>query len=365
MFIPLSGESQFLIPPKNYEFQFPKDHGSHPGYRIEWWYITGHLNAQSQSTGQTKKLGIQVTFFRVGQSPDDAKVQSKFFKNDHFHVAHMALSDLSEKKFYHEEKLNRNGWDAWAKEGILNCRNGNWSLKQNQESNHFSTQLQSSISDHISFNIQFNSQKPPVIFGKDGVSIKGAAESARSLYITFPRLQTTGEITIDGQPFVVDGETWMDHEISSSQLDPNQVGWNWASIHLDSGESIMVYMMRTKNDTKDLYSTFNFIASDNQTVKAFPASHFEWLPKNYWKSPMTGVEYPVDSIIKFRENQSNIPTHIRLVPLMNDQEMESKITQVQYWEGACKVVDQNGKQIGKAYVELTGYGASLTPLLSN
>ena len=38
--------------------QFPRDFGSHPDLRTEWWYITGH------ATAGARVFGYQVTFFR-------------------------------------------------------------------------------------------------------------------------------------------------------------------------------------------------------------------------------------------------------------------------------------------------------------
>ena len=29
-----------------YQFSFPRDHASHPEYKIEWWYYTGNLVTQ-------------------------------------------------------------------------------------------------------------------------------------------------------------------------------------------------------------------------------------------------------------------------------------------------------------------------------
>ena len=46
-----------VTPGKN--FEFPRDAGAHPGHRLEWWYITGHLESDRGP------MGFQVTFFRV------------------------------------------------------------------------------------------------------------------------------------------------------------------------------------------------------------------------------------------------------------------------------------------------------------
>lgn len=364
----LGEDHGFAIPPENYKFSFPKDHGAHPDYRIEWWYITGHLNGKDTKSQKTSRFGYQATFFRVAQKKSN--LGNKFLNNGQFFMAHMALSDIDGEKFYHEEKMNRDGWDAYSKSNYLHCRNGNWSLIQDLDVNTFSAELKSTIGTEILFDFNLSCQKPPVIFGENGVSLKGAHPSARSLYITFPKLVTRGNLTIGEHKLEISGESWMDHEISSSQLDDDQIGWNWASIHLDSGKSVMVYMMRKKDGSKDPYSFFNLIGSDLITVTQFSSKRFSWVPVRNWKSEATQSSYPVESVIQFLpekedpQNYPGIPRVMKLKPLLDFQEMESRISDVQYWEGACEVINEQGEKIGKAYVELTGYGNSLTPLLS-
>ena len=43
------------------QLTFPADHYSHPDFKTEWWYYTGHLESESG-----KHYGYQVTFFRFG-----------------------------------------------------------------------------------------------------------------------------------------------------------------------------------------------------------------------------------------------------------------------------------------------------------
>lgn len=358
----------FSIPVENYPFAFPKDHGAHPDYRIEWWYLTGHLSGKNTSSDKKSRFGYQATFFRVAQAKTGPG--NNFLNNGQFFMAHMALSDIDGKKFYHEEKMNRDGWDAYSRTDYLHCRNGNWTLRQDPKMGYFSAQLNSTIGSEIKLSFDLTSEKPPVIFGENGVSVKGAHPSARSLYITFPKLFTKGKLELGENEYEISGETWMDHEISSSQLDDDQIGWNWASIHLDSGKSIMVYMMRKKDGSKDPYSFFNLISSSLESVKQFSSKTFTWQTIRHWKSESTNSKYPVESVIQFlppkseNEKLTGVPEKMILKPLLDFQEMESRISDVQYWEGACEVLNGEGKKIGKAYVELTGYGNSLTPLLS-
>ena len=43
------------------KLSFPADHFSHPDFKTEWWYYTGHLETEGD-----KRYGYQVTFFRFG-----------------------------------------------------------------------------------------------------------------------------------------------------------------------------------------------------------------------------------------------------------------------------------------------------------
>jgi len=41
--------------------EFPRDHGAHPEFRTEWWYVTGQVDA-----GNDRALGFQVDFGPLG-----------------------------------------------------------------------------------------------------------------------------------------------------------------------------------------------------------------------------------------------------------------------------------------------------------
>src|SRR5438477_6329054 len=51
-----------VLPGKS--FAFPADHGPHPDFRIEWWYVTANLRDAAGAA-----LGIQWTLFRLASMP--------------------------------------------------------------------------------------------------------------------------------------------------------------------------------------------------------------------------------------------------------------------------------------------------------
>jgi predicted secreted hydrolase len=247
---PLRTEEGFRIPTANHAFTFPRDHGSHPDFRIEWWYITGHLRDDA-----AQRYGFQATFFRYAMHSRDNDPPSAFGTNQ-LYMAHMALTDIDGKRFIHEERFNRDGWDAKAATHDLDLRNGNWTLTRMADD---SMMLQASVLTDVMMNLKLEPKKPFVFFGKDRLSQKGADPSACSWYITHTRLKTTGQIELDGRTFDISGESWMDHEISSSQLAREQVGWDWLSVRFDDGQEMMVYILRDAEGNPDPHSTLAWI----------------------------------------------------------------------------------------------------------
>jgi predicted secreted hydrolase len=193
--------------------------------------------------------------------------------------------------------------------------------------------------------------KPLVVFGKDGVSRKGASAEAASHYLTWPRLKTTGTVKVGTEERQVSGEAWMDHEFSSSQLEAGQVGWDWAAIQLKDGREIMVYRMRRKDGTKDAFSTLAVVERDGKT-RHVASDAFSWEVLGKWKSPRNGAEYPIRAGIRFEDES------FELRPLAEDQEQDGGITRLPYWEGACDVLDARGQVAGRAFLELAGYAVT-------
>ena len=316
------------------QFVFPRDHGSHPEFRTEWWYITGHLDA-----ADGRRFGFQVTFFR----------QASTAAGEPLYLAHAALLDAETVAFLHEERLNRAGWDAFASTEKLDVRNGNWTLRMDGEQ----LLVQATVHADVSLKLRLTPAKPLVVFGKDGVSKKGASDQAASHYLTFPRLLCAGEVNSGGVKREVKGTAWMDHEISSSQLDAGQVGWDWAAIQLHDGTDVMVYRMRREDGSSDPAGTTLAWIDAKGHVRHVDSTQFQWAVDERWTSPRSKVSYPIRPVIT-SEGKT-----FRLVPLREDQELSGGVTGIAYWEGACDVQDATGKVIGRAFLELAGYAGDL------
>jgi predicted secreted hydrolase len=355
----------FALPRPGREFRFPQDHGSHPEFKIEWWYVTGHL---SSTNGE--RFGFQATFFRRSGPLEKSAVTNPapFFGQDKLHLAHMALLEVGTGKFIYEERLNRRGWDADSETGALNVRNGNWSLRQlgtevRPSSSASISRRQSAepmllvggIRAEASWRMVLTPSKPLVIFGTNGISRKAAEPEAASHYLTFTRLQVSADLKLGTKTLSATGEAWMDHEISSSQLGDSQAGWDWTCIQFHDGREVMAYRMRRKDGGTDPYSTLAWIGKDG-SVRHFAPDNFRWKTGRTWRSPRTKAEYPASVQLTFPDEQGAGNRVVRIEPLAADQELSGGIGGIPYWEGACRVLDEDGKEIGRAFLEMTGYG---------
>ncbi|HEY0947492.1 MAG TPA: lipocalin-like domain-containing protein [Opitutaceae bacterium] len=327
------------MPQPGHRFEFPRDHGSHPEFRLEWWYLTGHLFATDG-----RRFGFQATFFR--QSAPDKSTQ--------LYLAHAALVDVAAEKFLHQERLNRAGWDAAASTDTLDVRNGPWSLRLIDPASE-RMELRAGVHAEASFTLTLAPAKPLVVFGDNGVSRKGAEPTAASYYLTFSRLRAEGELVLAGETLRVRGEAWMDHEISSSQLGANQVGWDWVSVQLKDGRELMLYRLRRRDGSADPASSLTWVDAAGRPEKRA----FEWIVLDRWRSPRTGATYPQRVRVTTSDPATGAPVAFMIEPLVPEQELSGRLGDIPYWEGACRVRGADGGEIGSAYMELTGYAKDL------
>lgn len=333
-----------------YRFSFPRDHGAHSNFKIEWWYFTGNLTAEG------KDYGYELTFFRRGiDRPQTEKNPSRWAIRD-LYFAHFALTDVEGKRFYHTDKISREAiGKAGAQPDRLEVWIDRWRATQGSDGTIY---LQAEADGEgeggrWKIDLLLKPDKPLILHGTDGISRKGGEPGQASHYISFTHLQTKGAISIDGKERSASGLSWMDHEFSSSMLNKSQVGWDWFSIQLEDGREVMLYQIRTADGGKDPFSSGTMIEPDG-TARPLPADAFMLTPLRHWKSKKSGGDYPVAWRIEIPSERLALESE----PLLDDQELiTSKSTRVAYWEGASRFGGtKNGKSIrGKGYIEMTGY----------
>ncbi len=353
--MPLVTAEGFAVPQPGHRFEFPRDHGNHPKFKIEWWYVTGHLFAD----GGARRFGFQATFFRSAGPRDATSADANStFGSGHIFLAHMALLDVQTGKFLHQEKLNREGWDAASARDTLAVHNGPWSLRLADPADGSATPrltLVGGIRAEAAFTLALTPAKPLVVFGENGVSRKGADATAASYYLTFPRLRIAGELALGAEKFPVNGEAWMDHEISSSQLSGGQVGWDWLSVQFTDGRELMLYQLRLADGRADPASTLTWIDPAGKTQRA--AFTLDVLDR--WTSPATGAVYPSRLRLTTTDPATGAAVRLIVEPLTKNQELTGALGGIPYWEGACRLRDEAGRELGSGFLELTGYAKAL------
>ncbi len=324
-----------------YRYQFPRDHFSHPDFQTEWWYYTGNLHTKAG-----RRFGFELTFFRhaVDRGP-----KSNVWDVRDVWLAHLALSDIDGNRFFHTERLNRTGAGlAGASEQQARVWNGNWAVHLTE-----TEQTLAAVDLRFRIALTLRPQKPPVIHGVNGVSQKSAGAGHASHYVSFTRLATTGEITVEGETFAVDGLTWMDHEFFTHQLEADQTGWDWFSVQLNDGTELMLFRLRRKDGSVDSYSAGTWIDAQGH-ARHLTHDDFELTPGATWRSPVTGGVYPIAWTIRVPA----ISLSLSLTTRLQNQELATKQSNTTaYWEGAIDVsgARQSSPAKGEGYLEMTGY----------
>jgi predicted secreted hydrolase len=320
--------------------QLPRDHGAHPDYRTEWWYATGWLETAGGET-----LGFQVTFFRT--RPQRKVDNPSAFTARELIIAHAAISDPARGRLWKDQRLARaalglagaatDDTRAWLDAWRFERRGGRYVAVVD--------------GDEFGFELELATTQPPLLQGRQGYSRKGPDPESASLYYSQPQLAVTGTIRRGERRERVTGLGWLDHEWSSALLDAEATGWDWVGLNLDDGGALMLFRIRDRTG-RTRWAGGSYRDRTGQ-LREFAPTEIEFLPGRLWRSPRTGISYPVT----FRIRAADFD--LALVPLLDDQESDTRgSTGAIYWEGAV-TAQSGGRRLGRGYLELTGYGEAL------
>ena len=337
-------EWRVALPGWNY--RFPEDHGTHPNFKTEWWYFTGNLKADDGGD-----FGYQLTFFRQGVIEPGRQIPESNFLQRDIKFAHFAISDIGEKKFHHFQKLARGAFgEAGFEDGKRLAWLDNWSC---EHIGLHDFRLRAADGE-VSIDLTLRSRRDPVIHGRDGVSQKSEGAGRASHYYSLTRLETTGTVRIEKKTHPVSGLTWFDHEWATNQLAANQTGWDWFSLQFENGAELMIFQIRTKDGSRDAFSSGTWIAADGSTWK-IDFADFTLEPIDWWTSPKTKGLYPIGWKISIPSLEVSLTVRARF----SEQELAAE--PFSYWEGAVSAEGNQGKipLLGKGYLEMTGYAGGI------
>ncbi|HXR97821.1 MAG TPA: lipocalin-like domain-containing protein [Terriglobales bacterium] len=304
-----------LLALPGYHWQFPRDDGPHADFATEWWYFTGNLTAADGHA-----FGFELTFFRV--SPE------RYF-------THFSVSDVTAHSYVYHERAHRG---QWGEAGIAGSGGGQRMWDENWEAGFDATGPRALRAAWGSSTLELALVPGPrMLNGDHGYSQKGDAPGEASYYYSLPHVEATG--TIDGH--AVTGLVWMDHEFSSSQLSPQQQGWNWMGLHLAQGD-LMLFDLRRRDGHRDAHSSGTFLAIGASQPERLQAADFQLTPLRRWN------RYPV----AWRLGIPKLHIDVVVNATLDDQEFHAAALGANYWEGAVTVSGSSG---GSGYLEMTGY----------
>ncbi|MEO1686580.1 MAG: lipocalin-like domain-containing protein [Pseudomonadota bacterium] len=314
-------------------FAFPRDHGAHPGFRTEWWYLTANLQGPDGAD-----YGLQWTLFRQALSPAPAL---DGWSAPQVWMAHAAAT--SADRHVSAERFARAGvgqagvailpFRAWIDDWRLE------SLGEDVEAP-FAPLRVAASGEGFSYALSLAAEGPLVLQGEDGFSVKSEGGTA-SYYYSHPFLRAEGWMDFGAGRVPVSGRAWLDREWSSAALEAGQAGWDWFALHLPGGGKVMAAQVR-RSDGGRAWRAGTWIAADGTAA------------------PLAPGEVELTPLARTRVAGREVPTRWRVAIPSRGLEVEARAvnpkswmaTSVAYWEGPVRF---EGTHAGVGYLEMTGY----------
>lgn len=357
------GFAQAVEPRK---FEFPADHGPHPAFRHEWWYVTGNVDSASG-----ERFGFELTFFRFALAPlgaggpvasagsvaaglaasagpaVSAAPSASAWRARQIYAAHFAITDVARGQFRFTQKRSRDALGmAGAQADPLRVWLDDWQIVASGASPGWSLHA---AGEGYDLTLQAEPLLQPVLNGERGLSRKSGEPGAASYYYSIPRIAVHGKVVRSGVATAVSGVAWLDREWGSGSLGTHQQGWDWFALQLQDGSALMFYSLRNRDGTRDSHSAGTWVDPAGH-AQALSAGDVAIDVGDHWASPRGG-RYPS----RWRVRIASVGVDVEAKPVLADQELG---TRPRYWEGAVDVHGtQKGRDIsGRGYVELVGYG---------
>jgi len=335
----------WALPPAH--MQFPRDLGSHPDFGTEWWYITGR--AISVHSSGTREFGFQLTFFRSRVAATQGMTSR--FAAKQLLFAHAAITDVQGQKLWHDQRIARAGFGiAEASETDTAVRLRDWSLVRTGEQYHAELPAQD-----FGLHLQLAPTQPLLLQGQQGLSRKGPQPDQASYYVSQPQLAVSGHLQLQGQRFVIDTDAsraWLDHEWSQAYLAPEAAGWDWLGMNLQDGSALTAFRIR-RRDGSTLWDGGSFRTAQG-VLSIFQPGEVQFSPLRRWTSPHSKASYPVEWTLQTPQARFTVQA------MLDDQELDSRgSTGAIYWEGLSRLLDAQGRLVGRGYLEMTGYADTL------
>jgi predicted secreted hydrolase len=320
-----SAAEGFAIPAPDPQFDFPADHGAHPDYRIEWWYLTANMTGPDGTP-----YGLQWTLFRSALAPHT----TQGWDSPQIWLGHAAVTTAD--AHYTSERLSRGGI---GQAGVTAAPFEAWIDDWHLRGDNFDAMQLRATGPQFAYDVALTAQGPLVFHGADGYSVKSQQGQA-SYYYSQPFFALEGILSLPQGDVAVTGTAWLDREWSSQPLASDQTGWDWFSLSFDGGEKLMGFRLRQADGS--YYTSGTWITAEGVTT-ALPDGSFDATPVEL--TDVGGREVPTRWQVRVPDYGVTVE-----VGALNPQAwMDMSIP---YWEGPVRV---SGSHTGMGYLEMTGY----------
>jgi predicted secreted hydrolase len=360
-------------------FSFPEDHGPHPQFRHEWWYVTGNLDS-----ARGERFGFELIFFRFALAPGASTPNGmSAWRTRQVYLAHFAITDVARGEFRFAHRYARDALGlAGAQAQPLRVWLDDWMFGVGADTSGASRtpgpvsstprpasstpRPVSSTPGPVSpatvapwvlhaqdqgyeLTLELQPLNQPVLNGERGLSRKASERGAASYYYSIPRVAVRGKLLRAGVSSDVQGLAWLDREWGSGSLGSKQQGWDWFALQLQDGSAFMFYALRNRDGTRDSHSAGTWVDPAGH-VQALSTDQVTIDVSDHWVSPRGG-RYPS----RWRVRVPAVGLDVEARPVLADQELGTK---PRYWEGAVDVrgTREGHDASGRGYVELVGYG---------
>jgi predicted secreted hydrolase len=325
-------------------FSFPKDHGKHPAFATEWWYVSGNLESPDG-----KEWGYQFAMFRHSPSVNIGSGWYLRFPMDGY-MSQLAITNAAERIYIIFQKWGCPIFGHFgADESSLNVWMGQWTLTEQH-----GRMLLEAEQDGCGVYLEMVSLKPPVLNGHNGFAVKEPGGAGISHHYSLTSLQTQGTIKWQGDEYSVRGKSWLDREFGSQIFPKNIRGWDWLSLRLDNDHEIMIMHIRPMSGVVSPTSYGTTILPDG-TWNNLNKDDFEISTSDFWTSKRTKARYPMGWKLELPSEDAALDVQ----PIVKDHELYwlPRWKHIDYWEGPVRITGtMHGKRVsGKGYVELVGY----------
>ena len=325
----------------NARLEFPRDHGSHPDFRIEWWYLTANLQDE-----QGRPHGAQWTLFRFAVRPPGAPDGDTPWQDGQLFMAHLGLtSPAGHVGFQRYARGGDHGGvaQAGARAAPFAAWLDDWSLASARSESDWLPLRLSARQGGYGVELELHGRGPLVLQGQEGFSQKHP-QGGGSYYYSQPFLAARGTLRVDGETVPVTGQAWLDREWSSQFLREDQAGWDWFALHLDSGEKLMLFRLRSRGDGADFRHGVLMAPDGRKQPLDAAGIRFEEVRE----TTVAGRPLP----LHWRLSLPEIDRSFEVSPVHTDQWMDVDFP---YWEGVVTVRGNGPENTGRGYMELTGY----------